>query len=197
MPILRRKKRTFLVPNRKRKGRGSDRKRRKVLGEGWQAIAYKKDLFSVRKEYKRSLVSSRRKKVKQESAILKKLNRTGVSPKLRGTGRNYVDMEFIPGEMLEDKVSGSARRQKKYGKRLAKAVKKVHKQNVVHNDLHHKNILVSRGKVKILDYGQAKMRNRPLTPRERRKDINRILKSHKGKELQPLRESFVVSYGVV
>lgn len=197
LPFQRRKRRKILgIPvttNRDRK-----RKISRLLGEGYQAKVYRKNSGTVRKVYKLYPFSSRRKKVAREAEALLRARRTGVAPKLKGTGRNYLEMQLIPGQTMKAKIAGkNSRRQKTYAKRLAKAVKKVHSAQVVHNDLHSKNIIVTpRGRIKVIDYGAAKVRNRPLTGRERRKDVNRILKSHSGRDLQPFRESFAKAYGV-
>lgn len=180
------------------------RKRRKrmgkLIGKGWQGKVYLKDRSTVRKVYAFNPLSSRRRKVAREVEALSRLRRTGIAPKLKASGRNYLEMSFVPGKTLESKISdASPRRQRRYGRKVGKAIRKLHDQQVIHRDLHSKNIIVTRtGNLRVIDYGQARTRTRPLTRRERLKDINRVVKStqqkNRGQSVDPFRSAIYASY---
>ena len=193
-PFSRRKRRgkLFLVPRNRRK----DRVRRKILGEGWQGRVYSKNAFVVRKEFKKSHpFRNIRRSVETESTIQRRLSRKGIAPKVVGTGKGYIDMERVRGKTLTAHTANNPRRQRKYGRKLARTVQKMHDIGVSHRDLHGGNVLITpSGKVKVIDYGFARDRGRPLTMRERRRDYKRVLRKERGNKNEAFRQSFERNY---
>lgn len=71
----------------------------------------------------------------------------------------------------------------------------MHDTGVRHHDLHRRNVFVKGRKATVIDYGRAQDKKRSLSPREREKDINKILKGTKRQERKAFRDAFVRSYG--
>jgi hypothetical protein len=76
-------------------------------------------------------------------------------------GMNYLVMEFVPGETLAEKLKSGPLAENELvsiGAQVAEALEVAHEHSVVHRDLKPANIMVStRGRVKVLDFGLAKL----------------------------------------
>jgi len=55
-------------------------------------------------------------------------------------------------------------------------------------------LITPSGKVKVIDYGFARDRGRPLTMRERRRDYKRVLRKERGNKNEAFRQSFERNY---
>jgi Tol biopolymer transport system component len=76
-------------------------------------------------------------------------------------GVDYLVMEFIEGETLENRLDRGAMptdQVLRYGIQIADALDKAHKQGVVHRDLKPGNIMLTKSGAKLLDFGLAKLR---------------------------------------
>src|SRR5262249_53874613 len=70
-------------------------------------------------------------------------------------GPNYLVMEYIDGTPLKGPLPLTQALQ--YGMQICDALDAAHKKNIVHRDLKPGNILVTKGGVKVLDFGLAKI----------------------------------------
>jgi serine/threonine protein kinase len=77
-------------------------------------------------------------------------------------GRPYLVMELLDGETLRDKVGRgamSAARACETAAAIAQGLAAAHAKGIIHRDLKPENVMVTRdGRVKILDFGIAKLR---------------------------------------
>ena len=80
-------------------------------------------------------------------------------------GAPYIVMELLDGETLRDRIEGDGtpgipqRKAMEYAIQLAGGLAAAHEKGVVHRDLKPENVFVTRdGRVKILDFGLAKLR---------------------------------------
>ncbi|MEK6373972.1 MAG: protein kinase [Acidobacteriota bacterium] len=80
-------------------------------------------------------------------------------------GAPYIVMELLDGETLRDRIEGNGtpgipqRKAIDYSIQLACGLAAAHEHGVVHRDLKPENVFVTRdGRVKILDFGLAKLR---------------------------------------
>jgi Tol biopolymer transport system component len=79
-------------------------------------------------------------------------------------GAPYVVQEFLEGENLREKLEHGpipARKASDYGIQIARGLAAAHEKGIIHRDLKPENIFVTKdGRVKILDFGLAKLTQR-------------------------------------
>ncbi|MBZ5600661.1 MAG: serine/threonine protein kinase, partial [Acidobacteriia bacterium] len=112
---------------------------------------------------------SARKHFHKEALILSQLNHPNVATIHdfdTQQGVDFLVMEYIPGTTLSEKVAAGALPEKevmRLGVQLAEGLAAAHDHGVVHRDLKPANLrLTSDGRLKILDFGLAKLW-RPVT----------------------------------
>lgn len=84
-------------------------------------------------------------------------------------GTVYVVSELLAGETLRERIGGSSlpvRKAMEYALQIAHGLGAAHEKGIVHRDLKPENIFITNdGRVKILDFGLAKLAD-PEVPRE-------------------------------
>jgi serine/threonine protein kinase len=76
-------------------------------------------------------------------------------------GTDYLVMEYLEGETLDRKIARGAIKideALKIAIEIADALDKAHTSGVIHRDLKPANVMLTRGGVKLLDFGLAKLR---------------------------------------
>src|ERR1700747_419748 len=108
---------------------------------------------------------SARKHFHKEALTLSKLNYPSIATIYdfdTQRGVDFLVMEYIPGITLSEKVAARPLSEKevlRLGVQLAEGLSAAHDQGVVHRDLKPGNLRVtSDGRLKILDFGLAKLR---------------------------------------
>jgi hypothetical protein len=83
-------------------------------------------------------------------------------------GAPYVVSELLEGDTLRDRLAGGAlamRKAVEYAVQIARGLAAAHEKGIVHRDLKPENVFVTRdGRVKILDFGLAKLAPTGLGP---------------------------------
>src|SRR5579863_7374074 len=74
-------------------------------------------------------------------------------------GPDYLVMEYVEGHPLRGPLPVKTALQ--YGVQVASALQAAHAKGVVHRDLKPANILVTKGGVKLLDFGLARVAAQP------------------------------------
>ena len=73
----------------------------------------------------------------------------------------YMILEYIEGKdmktLFKEKPAPESR-VKKYAKKLLDVLEYLHNENTIHRDITPRNIMVTRNKIKLIDFGGAKMR---------------------------------------
>ncbi len=133
----------------------------KIVNEGAEAKIFLTNVFGERmlikhrfeKRYKIKEIDTefREMRTKKEAKIMGMLKGIGVnSPEIFAAGRYSIYMGIIKGKLLKDsKVPPSFYR--KMGLQLAI----MHNNDIVHGDFTPANIIVSNGKVVVIDFGLA------------------------------------------
>src|SRR5262245_38423486 len=82
-------------------------------------------------------------------------------------GVDFLVMEYLEGETLAERLSHGPLKTElvlRYAIQIADALDKAHRQGFVHRDLKPGNIMLTRGGVKLLDFGLAKIMAGGKTP---------------------------------
>jgi serine/threonine protein kinase len=110
-----------------------------------------------------------RKRLRKEALTLSKLNHPHIATAHdfdTQRGVDFLVMEYIPGITLSEKLAAGPLPEKevlRMGMQLAEGLAAAHEYGVVHRDLKPGNLrLTSDGRLKILDFGLAKLRQ-PVT----------------------------------
>lgn len=105
-----------------------------------------------------------RRRLRQEARALARLNHPHIATIHDLDAQDGVDflvMEYVPGSTLAEKLAAGPLSEKdtlRLGAQVAAALEEAHAQRIVHRDLKPGNIvLTSRGDVKVLDFGVAKL----------------------------------------
>src|SRR5690242_10646173 len=111
-----------------------------------------------------SIDEERLRRFEQEARAVGALNHpniVGVYDTGTYEGAPYVVSELLDGETLRARIGDSPLPQRKavdYAIQIAKGLAAAHERGIVHRDLKPDNVFVTRdGRVKILDFGLAKM----------------------------------------
>jgi len=112
--------------------------------------------------------ASARKHFRLEALALSKLNHPNIATIYdfdTQQGLDFLVMEYIAGETLNSKLAKGSLAEKevlRLGLQLSEGLEAAHSQGIIHRDLKPSNLrLTSDGRLKILDFGLAKLR-RPL-----------------------------------
>lgn len=174
-----------------------------IIGEGKNGRVVKAGFGKVRKEV---TAYGRAKKVlllrKNEADIQKRAASLKIAPKVYNTSKDgaKITMERVKGETLERKLARtkSPKVQKSIGISTGKTFKTLHENQIIHGDSHLENIYAtnrSGKKIKIIDYGLAGTRNRPLKRTEKLKDYKKL---HRRSAKYPkFQEGFREGYGQI
>src|ERR1700690_1787039 len=96
-------------------------------------------------------------------------------------GSPYVVSELLEGETLRERLRGgplSVRKTIEYGLQVARGLAAAHEKGIVHRDLKPENLFVtSDGRVKILDFGVAKLQSSPEDSGRSVEELTTVTKS--------------------
>ena len=117
--------------------------------------------------------ADRLKRFEQEAraaGVLNHPNITAVHDLGSHGGAPYIVTELLEGETLRSRLAGGALPPRKaidYAVQIAKGLAAAHEKGIVHRDLKPENLFVTNdGRVKILDFGLAKLTQREGEPRQ-------------------------------
>ncbi|HEX3968843.1 MAG TPA: serine/threonine-protein kinase, partial [Edaphobacter sp.] len=105
-----------------------------------------------------------RRHFRREALALAKLNHPHIASVYdvgQQDGIDYIVMECVQGESLASKIKSgplSVKEATSIALQIAEALQEAHEQGVIHRDLKPANVMVtSKGRVKVLDFGLAKL----------------------------------------
>jgi len=107
---------------------------------------------------------SARKQLRKEALALSKLSHPNIATVLdfdTQEGVDFLAMEFIPGEALNQRLRAGSLKEMEvlnFGTQLSEGLAAAHAQGIVHRDLKPGNVLITpEGRLKILDFGLVKL----------------------------------------
>src|SRR5262249_6765141 len=90
----------------------------------------------------------------REAKALGALNHPNICT-IHDVGPDYLVMEYLPGEPLRGPVPEAQALE--FAAQIASALEAAHSRGIVHRDLKPANIPSNRGKLKLLDFGVARL----------------------------------------
>ena len=91
--------------------------------------------------------------LRHEARILERLRHWPHAPKVVGqVGKLALLLEYVPGEMLSEAADPTS---PIYFAQLMAVLTSLHRSSIVHNDIRGSNIIVSRGRVVLIDFASA------------------------------------------
>jgi serine/threonine protein kinase len=105
---------------------------------------------------------------KREARAVATLNHPNICT-LHDIGPGYMVMELIEGQTLADRIGKGPiplDQALSYACQIADALDRAHRAGVTHRDVKPQNIMLTRGGVKVLDFGLAKSQARPSPTEE-------------------------------
>ena len=153
------------------------------LGEGGMGVVYKArdshlDRFVALKVLPPEKVSDpeRKRRFVQEAKAASALNHPNIVTVHdidQADGVDFIAMEYVEGRTLEEKTGRKGLKLNealKYAIQIADAVAKAHSAGIVHRDLKPGNVMVTGdGRVKVLDFGLAKLTETAVRPEDETK----------------------------
>lgn len=143
------------------------------LGEGGMGVVYKAQDTKLDRPVALKFISSdstpseeEKERFLQEARSVAKLshpNICNIHSIGEHEGQQFIEMEYIEGETLRNKINESGRVDldlfRDYAIQLAEALAAAHEKGIIHRDIKPENIMVdNNGRVKIMDFGLAKLK---------------------------------------
>jgi serine/threonine protein kinase len=154
------------------------------LGEGGMGVVYKAEDAKLKrtvalKFLPSSIMASEAEKTRfiheaQAAAALNHPNICTIYEINEIDGQAFIAMEFIEGQSLQERIVGAHGRVPlpideaiKFAMQIAEGLQAAHEKKITHRDIKPANImLTSKGQVKIMDFGLAKLAGRSALTKE-------------------------------
>lgn len=104
----------------------------------------------------------KKERIKKEVKMLKKARKCIKTPYVLKTElRDFsITMEKVKGKTLKERMLKKKEEPLKLGKELGEILKKLHSQDIVHNDLTTSNMIREKGEIYLIDFGMAEKTHR-------------------------------------
>jgi len=139
-----------------------------ILGKGYVGVVVlaKKNNKQVALKIRRT--DSQRKDMKNEAILLKLVNSVKVGPKMIDVSKNFLVMEYLEGEKIDDWVSslkgiGSTKKLKTMVKKILDDCFRLDQINFDHGELSNisKHIIIGKTKSTLIDFESSSTKRRP------------------------------------
>jgi len=111
-----------------------------------------------------------RDRFRREAQLLSQINHPGIChvyDLIESDGTDYLLLELVEGRTLRAALSAGLARVEalRIGREVAEALAAAHEHHIVHRDLKPENVMLdARGRVKVLDFGIARLAGQPDSP---------------------------------
>jgi len=168
-------------------------------GQGGQEVIIKR---RIKKSYRITELDEKIRKLRtrSEGKLLEKASKIVSIPKIEKIDENTkeISMEFIKGKKLSDNLNEfSLEKQKKILKEIGNSVAKLHDSDIIHGDLTTSNMILSKEKVFLIDFGLGYISKKI---EDRAVDIHLLkqaLEARHFKEWKTLFKEFLKGYQIV
>ncbi len=139
-----------------------------VIYRGAEAILYKDEYLDIPvikkerkpKEYRVKEIDKkiREHRIKKEARMMKKSRKSVKTPYILQIDpeTTTLTMEEINGETLKERIKNRQENAEEVGKEIGELIKKLHEQNITHNDLTTSNMIRGKdGEIYFIDFGLA------------------------------------------
>ncbi len=110
------------------------------------------------------------------------------------TEKSNIIMEYIEGETIKERIKKGKEKPSKIGKEIGKLIKKLHKENIVHNDLTTSNIIRKEEELYFIDFGLSEKTKRIEDKAMDLLVFKKMLKSTHWKEFNEIWENLKKEY---
>jgi serine/threonine protein kinase len=160
------------------------------LGEGGMGVVYKAhdtklDRYVALKFLPVNMTASQEEisRFEQEAKVISSLNHPNIETIYdvdEVNGQKYIALEYIPGGTLKSKLKQLKSEDKSfslsevldYGTQMAEGLAHAHRHQIIHRDVKTENIMLTEeGKVKLTDFGLAKLRGTAAGGLDIKKDL--------------------------
>ncbi len=132
-----------------------------ILKRGAEAILFLKDGYlakqRIKKGYRHERIDSllRKTRTNAEAKLLSEARRAGAStPAIIERTEDTIVMEYLDGERVKDLFGKMEETElEKISIEIGRSIAKLHSYNIIHGDLTTSNMIYSKGKVYLIDFG--------------------------------------------
>lgn len=139
-------------------------KDKNIIQRGAEAILYLRDGELVKERISKGYrlkqldVKIRKQRTKGEAKLMERARVSGVPiPRTRIEDEYRLVMDYVRGRKLKDVLNKMGKREKsKVCEKIGEMVANLHANGIIHGDLTTSNMILSRGKVYLVDFGLGK-----------------------------------------
>ncbi|MEM4703063.1 MAG: KEOPS complex kinase/ATPase Bud32 [Candidatus Pacearchaeota archaeon] len=133
---------------------------KKMIAQGAEAMLTRENGTLVKDRIKKSYrhkqldLALRTSRTKREARILEKARALIDVPKVSGTSKFKIKMQFIEGKKLSEWLDRMPKKEAiKVCRIIGRCIAKLHENNIIHGDLTTSNMIYSQGRVYFIDFG--------------------------------------------
>ncbi|MFW5902560.1 MAG: KEOPS complex kinase/ATPase Bud32 [archaeon] len=178
-----------------------------VIYKGAEATLYKNNYLGYKtiekerkpKEYRIEELDKtiKERRTLNESRMIKKARKAVNTPYILRVDlkKSQITMEYIEGETLKKRIQEEKEDIEKIGGEIGEQLKKLHEQNIVHNDLTTSNIMRKNSELYFIDFGLSEKTSKTEDKAVDLLVFKKMLKSTHWKEFKEIWSNLKKEYG--
>ncbi len=136
----------------------------KIIQRGAEAVLYLRGEELVKERVSKGYRlpeldrKTRKQRTKGEAKLMERSRGSGVTvPKVRTEGEFRLVMDYVKGKRVKDVLNGmDPKERRSVCGRIGEMIAKLHSSGIMHGDLTTSNMILSKGKVYLIDFGLGK-----------------------------------------